>query len=346
MRVEPRVVPAAHVHLLGRAAEDVGHDLRRRRLVPLSLRDGAERDDDLAEDVELDRGGFVVARELEVRVQQGRLPEVVRPRVERGADAEAEELAPRFRVLAPFLDRPVVDQVERDIERRCIVAGVVDAPVRRLVWHLLGLHVVLLADLDRIEIELGRDDVDDPLGQPQVLHARVAAVGRDGRLVRADLGEVDPDVPPAVEAGRDLRPDDAAERLVARECATVVERTHLEPGHRPVCHDPDLDVEERALVPVRVRGVLIGTPLGPLHRSAELPRHEAEHDVLGMEADLVPEPAADVLGDEAELVDPGAERRRHPDRPDPGHLVVAVQRPLGGALVVLDEGARALERRR
>ena len=108
----------------------------------------------------------------------------------------------------------------------------------------------------------------------------------------------------------------------------------------------DLDVEEPALVAVRVRGVLVGAPLRPLHRPAELARHEAEHDVLRVEADLVAEAAADVLRDEPELVDPRAQRRRHPDRADAGHLVVAVERPLRGALVVLHERARALERRR
>ena len=43
---------------------------------------------------------------------------------------------------------------------------------------------------------------------------------------------------------------------------------------------------------------------------------------------------------------PGAQRRRHPDRADAGHLVVAVHRPLARAAVVLDEDAGALERRR
>ena len=191
-----------------------------------------------------------------------------------------------------------------------------------------------------------RDDVDDPLGQPEVLHPRVAAVRRDRRLVRADLREVDADVPPAVQPRRDLRPDDAAERLVARERAAVVERLHLEAGHRPVLHHADLDVEEPALVAVRVRRVLVGAPLRPLHRAAELPGHQAEHDVLRVQADLVAEAAADVVRDEAELVDPRAERGRHPDRAHARHLVVARERPLAGALVVLDERARALERRR
>lgn len=86
----------------------------------------------------------------------------------------------------------------------------------------------------RIEPELGRDDVDHALGEPQVLHARVAAVGPARRLVGADLREVDAHVAPAVAAGRHLRPDDAAERLVSRVRATVVDHPRVEAEHRAV----------------------------------------------------------------------------------------------------------------
>jgi hypothetical protein len=96
-------VAGAHVDVVDRAVEDVGHDLRRGRLVPLPLRRRAERDDDLAEDVELDRRDLVVARELELGVDEARLAEVVRTRVERRADPDAEQLAraPRRRALRP-----------------------------------------------------------------------------------------------------------------------------------------------------------------------------------------------------------------------------------------------------
>src|SRR5262249_46244493 len=117
-------------------------------------------------------------------------------------------------------------------------------------------------------------------------------------------------------------------------------------SHLAVRLHRDLDVEEGALVPVRVGRVLVGAPLGPLHRPSELPGKEAEHDVLRVQADLVPEAAPDVLSDEAELVDPDPERGRHPDRAYPGHLVVAVDRPLPHALVVLDERACTFERSR
>ena len=85
-------------------AEDVGDDDRRRRLVALALRSRPEGDDDLAEDVELHRRDLVVARELQLRVDQPRLGEVVRAGVERRPDPEAEQLAARLGV-APAAPR-------------------------------------------------------------------------------------------------------------------------------------------------------------------------------------------------------------------------------------------------
>src|SRR5207302_7438024 len=102
---------------------------------------------------------------------------------------------------------------------------------------------------------------------------------------------------------RDLRPDDATERLVAREGAAVVERSDLEAEHRAVVHHGDLDVVEPALVAVRVRRVLVGAPLRPLDRPAELPREQAAGREVVVRRDLVAEAAADVLADEAEPVE-------------------------------------------
>ena len=137
--------PGTHVDVVGRDAEDVGDDLRRGRLVALALRRRAERDDDLAEDVELDRRHLVVARELQLRVDELRLAEVVRAGVERRADADPEQLPARLGVAPPLLDPVVADQLERLVEAARVVAGVVDAAVRRLVRHLVGADVVPLA---------------------------------------------------------------------------------------------------------------------------------------------------------------------------------------------------------
>src|SRR5438067_1512940 len=102
------------------------------------------------------------------------------------------------------------------------------------------------------------DDVDDPLGQPEMLHPRIAPVRRHRRFVRTDLREVDADVPPAVAPRCDLGPDDAAERLVAREGAAVVDRLDREAEHRPVGLHGHRYVVERALGPVRFRRWLGG----------------------------------------------------------------------------------------
>ena len=328
------------------AVEDVRDDLRRRRLVALALRRRAERDDDLAEDVELDRRDLVVAGELEVGVDQLRLAEVVRARVERGADPEAEQLAAGGRLCPPLLDARRTDEVERHLHRPRVVARVVDAAVRRLVRHVLGLDEVLAADLDRIDPERVRDDVDHALGEPELLHARVAAVRRHGRLVRHRLGELEPDVAPLVEAGRDLRPDHAAERLVAEVRAGVVDRLRPEAEQRAVGLHRDLGALEPALVAVRHRLVELGPPLGPLDRAVELAREQAARDELRVRRDLVAEAAADVLRDDAQLVEPDAHRRAHHDRGEARELVVREHRPLARAAVVLDERAVALERRR
>ncbi len=276
---------------------------RGRRLVPLTLGRRSERDDDLAEDVELDGRDLVVARELQVGVDVPRLREVVRPRVERRADPDTEQLAASLGLGAARLERVVADHLERHVQRARVVAGVVDAAARRLVGHLLGLDVVLLADRDRIEAELVRDDVDDPLGHPEVLHPRVAAVRRDRRLVRDDLLVVDADVAPLVHARCHLHPDRAAERLVAQERPGVVERLAAEAEQRAVGLDRDLELLEPALVAVRHRLVEVGAPLGPLDRAAELAREQAARHELRVRRDLVAEAAADVLCDEPQLVD-------------------------------------------
>ena len=69
MRVPVRVVAGTDVDVVGADAEDVGGDLRRDRLVSLALRHRPERQNDLAEDVELDRRHLVVARRTEVRIE-------------------------------------------------------------------------------------------------------------------------------------------------------------------------------------------------------------------------------------------------------------------------------------
>jgi hypothetical protein len=125
------VVARAHGDIVGRDSESIGDDLRCGRLVALSLRNRAERDDDLAEDVELDRRHLVVAGELQVRIQELRLPEVVRARVERRGDPNPSSL-PRDSVSRASV-RSSYPMSSSATSSARVVAGVVDAAVRRLV---------------------------------------------------------------------------------------------------------------------------------------------------------------------------------------------------------------------
>ena len=60
----------------------------------------------------------------------------------------------------------------------------------------------------------------------------------------------------------------------------------------------------------------------------ELAREQAARDELRVRRDLVAEAAADVLRDEAQLVEAAAHRRAHHDLREAGELVVRVERPL------------------
>ena len=100
-----------------------------------------------------------------------------------------------------------------------------------------------------------------------MLHARVAAVGPNGTLVGHRLAEVDANVLQAIRGGRHLRPDDAAQRLVARIGAAVVDVPRIDREDHAILVERDPRVAEGALVAVRARGHVLGARLGPLDRA-------------------------------------------------------------------------------
>src|SRR5438046_712687 len=91
---------------VGIHVEHVGDYLRGDRLMSLALRDGADADDDLAIDIELDVGGLRIAAEGRMRVHDARLAEVVGAGIERRAnpDADPASFSPRlFLLLLPLI---------------------------------------------------------------------------------------------------------------------------------------------------------------------------------------------------------------------------------------------------
>ena len=71
-----------------------------------------------------------------------------------------------FRLLPCASAKPlVVDRLEREVERRVVVADVVLQRDRRLVGELVRLDEVLAPDLDPVDAQLARGLVDQALEQ-------------------------------------------------------------------------------------------------------------------------------------------------------------------------------------
>ena len=156
-------------------AELFGDDLRPRRLVALALMARAGAHDARAGRVDADFGAVehLDAHDVEV-LARTRADDFGKRR-----DADAHQLA-ALALLGLFLAQVVVaDQLEHALERRVIVAAVVDESERRRIRELLFLHEVLQPQLRGIHPELGR----------QQIHAALDGVRRFGDAERTAIGD-------------------------------------------------------------------------------------------------------------------------------------------------------------
>ena len=179
---------------LERQLERVGGDLRQRGLEPLPQHRGADIDGDRA--VVLDRGPRVLlARAAALHERHGGEPVI----------ASVDQAA-----LQRLLLRPA-DLGERALEGRVIVAGVEIGLA--LVGHelaggerQLGLaDQVLAAELHRVEAEVARDHVEQPLAKEVRLEPPGRAHRADRRLAGHQRFDGDGDVADAVGARQELR---------------------------------------------------------------------------------------------------------------------------------------------
>ena len=106
-----------------------------------------------------------------------------------GDDADADVPALGARLL-PLRDPVVVvDGFEHLLQHALVVAAVVDVPRRRPVGKLVRADQVAAADLDAVEAEVVRGQVDKPLEHPVGDLGAEAAIGALLVLVRQDRGE-------------------------------------------------------------------------------------------------------------------------------------------------------------
>src|ERR1035437_1516459 len=263
----------------------------------LALRAGAHGNNDFAINIQFAVRTLGVTGEGRVGVDDLRLSEIVGSGIERGADANPEDAA--FSARLDLLLLPVVptDQVFRNFQHLRIVAGIVHAAVGCGVRKLFRTDVVAQAHFVRCNANFVAADVDDALQEPEVLHARVSAIGADGALVADGLYELDTSVLEAIRTAEHLGINHAAQGFVARISAAIINVPGSDRGDHPVLVEGDTRVAESALVSVRARGHVPGAGFRPFHRTSPgLLGSQRAHRHLRIVGDLNAEAAADIGG--------------------------------------------------
>ena len=204
-------------------------------------------------------------------------------------------------------------------------------------------HEIPPPELRRVELELARRDLDDPLDHEGRLGPPGATIGIDRRGIGIDgihLGIDGRDVVLArqqrrVEIGRHRRREG---RQVGPE---IGDRVHPEAQHLAVGVDREFRMGD-VVAAMRVAEERLGAIGGPFHRAADLLGRPDADCLLGIDEDLGAEAAPDVGRDHAQLVfgrdaDEGGEHQ-------PRHMRVlagGVEREAVGArIIIADRGAR------
>ena len=333
------------LHVFERDSEPLGHHLRERGVLALPVRMRAERDGHLAA-----RSHPEVRRLVRRHVDADRVPEAraVAGLLGVRADTDPAVDALRAELLVLLSQRIVVDQLERLLERLEVTARLVVHPGRRRVRELLTLDHVLPEELGGILADLAGRERDQVINDERRALAAHAPVDREGRLVRGDRPAVVLVVADVVRPGNHLGDLHRLERGGERVGAV----------RAGVADDPCLDAEDGALLVDRelaldefVLGVEGGDEgllavLDPARGSPEFHRHEADDRLLGEDVALEPEAAADVRGDNGELVVREAKDAAELRTYQVGDLA---RRPVLHRLhaeVVIREAAAGLERER
>ena len=116
-----------------------------------------------------------------------------------------------------------MDELLGHLQHAGVIAGVVNAAVGSGVRKFFSAYVIALPHEVGGNAELMRAEIHHAFQKPKMLHARVTAVGANGAFVADRLGEINARILEAIDAGKNLRPDDAAERLVARISAAIID---------------------------------------------------------------------------------------------------------------------------
>jgi hypothetical protein len=255
-----------HDHVVRRDAQVVGHDLGKRRLVPLPVRARSRDRRHPARPLDLDAAALPAeCAGLDI----GRQP-------------DPDDLPARSTpgLLAP--QPRVVRRGERALEGQVVVARVVDLPRRRPEGEALGRDEVAPADFGGIEPERARGCVHQPLDDEAGLGPARAAVGGDRRRRGQRAGDSNVAGRHDIAAGQETR-------VVPRRAAGGVHQHRAERrgDTRAQRGDTSLGVHGQLALADRaarvIRGDLILAPRShPLDGPAEPPRQPAQQHLLAV----------------------------------------------------------------
>ncbi len=269
------------------------------------------------------------------------------PFEERGKAAPAQPAA-RARLRLARGEALPLGEIERLLDDAAELAAVIDLPHRVGIGHLLRRDEIAAADLGGIEAELARCGVEQPLDEIDRLGPPGAAIGRGRRGMRQHRVQVEIDRLDVVDAGRDPGPDheldDDPDR--ARIGAHVAERVDAIGQHLAVGIERELGMA-LDIAPVRRCQKLLDPLRRPFHRTLQQPRGIADDEILGIEAGLHAEAAADIADDDAHLLGRQAEQIAQRVARAGGHLAREAQRqPVARGIVIAERAARLHRRRR
>src|SRR3984893_1919215 len=222
------------------------------------------------------------------------------------SDADVASLGAQPRLLIP--DEPfVVDGGQRLVQHGLVIAAVIFERCEVLidnlvvVWERIRGNEVAAPDLDAVDSQLARGEIEQTLNDEYAVLAAGATIGRDGRQIGEYRGKG------AVVARHHIWPEQGAltvdrhRQAVGIVSPGVVQKHVLEAEHPSIAGERALGVVN---LPTLVSGgeEMLAPVLDPLDRPAQLDRRPRQQDFLRVEHhDLRAKAAADERRNHANL---------------------------------------------
>ncbi len=232
--------------------------------------------------------------------------------LEKAGNSEAAKLAPLRGIGTASGKAGPVRDIDRCRERAGEIAAVIVIADRGAIRHRLRPDQIAAAKRDRVDFELARRRVDEPLHHVVGLRPPGAAVRTRRQRVGEGETHADEDVPDVVHSrktvGEILRRDPGARR---RDVSAEIDSRR-----DPQRQEPSLAVEGERCVAHLVASLVVaqeGFRSGrhPVHGTSELLRGDEQRRIFRISRRLQPECAADIAGKDAKLAGRHAEDSAH-----------------------------------